>query len=30
LLGWHPDGHVEVLIDGAWFMNGNAVEAKWL
>jgi gluconolactonase len=26
LLGWHPDGHVEVLIDGTWFMNGNAVE----
>lgn len=27
LLGWYPDGHVEVLIDGVWFMNGNAVEA---
>ena len=27
LLGWYPDGHVEVLIDGTWFMNGNAVEA---
>ncbi|MEO9133209.1 MAG: SMP-30/gluconolactonase/LRE family protein [Sphingomonas sp.] len=27
LLGWHPDGHVEVLIEGTWFMNGNAVEA---
>jgi gluconolactonase len=27
LLAWHPDGHVEVLIDGTWFMNGNAVEA---
>lgn len=26
LLGWYPDGHVEVLIDGTWFMNGNAVE----
>jgi gluconolactonase len=26
LLGWHADGRVEVLIDGAWFMNGNAVE----
>src|SRR6185437_12450288 len=23
LLGWHPDGHVEVVIDGTWFMNGN-------
>ncbi|MDQ2877742.1 MAG: SMP-30/gluconolactonase/LRE family protein [Pseudomonadota bacterium] len=27
LLGWYPDGQVEVLIDGTWFMNGNAVEA---
>lgn len=27
LLGWYPDGRVEVLIDGTWFMNGNAVEA---
>ena len=27
LLGWYPDGHVEVVIDGTWFMNGNAVEA---
>ncbi|MEO5868181.1 MAG: SMP-30/gluconolactonase/LRE family protein [Sphingomonas sp.] len=27
LLGWHPDGHVEVLIEGTWFINGNAVEA---
>ncbi len=27
LLGWHADGHVEVLIEGTWFMNGNAVEA---
>lgn len=27
LLGWHPDGRVEVLIEGTWFMNGNAVEA---
>jgi len=26
LLGRYPDGHVEVLIDGTWFMNGNAVE----
>jgi len=26
LLGWYPDGRVEVLIDGTWFMNGNAVE----
>lgn len=28
LLGWYPDGHVEVLIDGTWFMNGNAVDAN--
>lgn len=27
LLGWYPDGRVEVLIDGTWFMNGNAVLA---
>ena len=27
LLGWYPDGHVEVLIEGTWFMNGNAVQA---
>src|SRR6185437_3140088 len=27
LLGWYPDGHVEVLIDRTWVMNGNAVEA---
>jgi gluconolactonase len=27
LLSWSPDGRVEVLIDGTWFMNGNAVEA---
>ena len=27
LLGWYPDGHVEVVIDGTGFMNGNAVEA---
>jgi gluconolactonase len=25
LLGWYPDGRVEVLIEGTWFMNGNAV-----
>ncbi len=28
LLGWYLDGHVEVVIDGTWFMNGNAVEAS--
>ena len=27
LLGWHPDGHVTVVIDGTYFMNGNALEA---
>ncbi len=27
LLGWTADGRVEVLIDGTWFMNGNAVES---
>jgi gluconolactonase len=27
LLAWCPDGRVEVLIDGTWFMNGNAVES---
>ena len=27
LLAWYADGHVEVEIDGTWFMNGNAVEA---
>jgi gluconolactonase len=27
LIGWHLDGHAEVLIDGAWFMNGNAVDS---
>ena len=21
LLGWYPDGHIEVLIDGAWFTS---------
>ena len=26
LLGWYPHGSVEVLIDGTWFMNGNAVQ----
>jgi len=27
LLAWRADGRVEVLIDGTWFMNGNAVES---
>ncbi|MGH6992909.1 MAG: SMP-30/gluconolactonase/LRE family protein [Caulobacteraceae bacterium] len=25
LLGWYDDGHVEVVMDGTWFMNGNAI-----
>lgn len=28
LLGWHMDGHVDVLIDGTAFMNGNALDAE--
>lgn len=28
LLAWHPDGHVEVAIDGTYFMNGNALDAE--
>ena len=28
LLAWHPDGHVEVVIDGTYFMNGNALDAE--
>ena len=27
LLGWHLDGHVEVVIDNTEFMNGNALGA---
>lgn len=27
LLGWHPDGHVEVVLDGTYFINGNALDA---
>ncbi|WP_156841900.1 SMP-30/gluconolactonase/LRE family protein [Novosphingobium aquimarinum] len=25
LLAWYPDGHVEIVIEGTWFMNGNAL-----
>ena len=25
---WHPDGHVEVALDGTYFMNGNALDAE--
>jgi len=28
LLGWYPDGHVEVVIDGTYFINGNALDAQ--
>ena len=28
LLALHADGHVEVAIDGAWFMNGNALDGQ--
>ena len=28
LLGWHLDGHVGVVIDGTYFMNGNALEGS--
>ncbi len=28
LLAWYPDGHVEVIIDGTYFMNGNALDAE--
>ena len=27
LLAWYPDGHVDVVLDGTYFMNGNALEA---
>lgn len=27
VLGWYPDGHVETVIDGTFFMNGNALGA---
>ncbi len=28
LLALHPDGHVDVALDGTYFMNGNALDAK--
>ena len=28
LLAWHPDGHVEAVLDCTYFMNGNALEAS--
>ncbi len=27
VLGWHPDGRVEVVIDETYFVNGNALDA---
>lgn len=28
LLALHPDGHVEAALDGTFFMNGNALDAR--
>ncbi len=28
VLGWYPDGHVDVIIDGTYFINGNALDAQ--
>ena len=28
VLGWYPDGRVEVVIDGTYFVNGNAIDAS--
>lgn len=28
LLGWYPDGRVEVVLDNTQFMNGNALDAQ--
>jgi gluconolactonase len=28
VLGWYTDGHVEVLIDATYFVNGNALDAQ--
>lgn len=28
LLGWYPDGRVEVVVDNTQFMNGNALDAQ--
>ena len=28
LLAWHPDGHVDVLIDCTSFINGNAIDRQ--
>lgn len=28
VLGWYPDGRVEVVIDGTYFINGNALDAE--
>ena len=28
VLAWYPDGRVEVVIDGTYFINGNALDAQ--
>lgn len=28
LLGWYPDGHVDVVIDATYFINGNALDGQ--
>jgi gluconolactonase len=28
VLGWYPDGHVDVVIDATFFVNGNALDAQ--
>jgi gluconolactonase len=28
VLGWYPDGHVDVVIDATYFVNGNALDAQ--
>jgi len=28
VLGWYPDGHVDVVIDATYFVNGNALDAE--
>jgi gluconolactonase len=28
VLGWYPDGHVEVVIDATYFVNGNALDQQ--
>jgi gluconolactonase len=28
VLGWYPDGHVDVVIDATYFINGNALDGQ--